>query len=127
MRGTVSVRVLPKGRAALGVLLDLSKGGCGIELGEVFAAAVDAEVEVEMFVRGVRLQRAGIVRYMKISSPSRRETRLGIEFVEEGSEAAEHFHLQTKGFWTQSHEFERDDQYEPILRKLWAHLSRSRE
>ena len=126
-RGTVSIRLSPNGPASLGVLLDLSRSGCGIELGSEFAAPVDANVEVEMFFGGVQLRRLGIIRYVKTASPTGRENRFGVGFVEDGSESARQYHLHTKRFLAQSNGLGQDGAYEPILRKLWTHLTRLRE
>ena len=43
-KGTASIRILPDGPDVLGVLLDVSEGGCGIELGMAIPAQVGAKV-----------------------------------------------------------------------------------
>jgi hypothetical protein len=86
--GTVVIRIQPYGPDVLGVLLDLSESGCGVEIGIAIPAQVGAQVEVELHVRGVTLQRAGVIRYIDVIRRIERETRAGIEFIEPGSRRA---------------------------------------
>jgi hypothetical protein len=83
--GTAVIRILPYGPDVLGVLFDLSESGCGVEIGIAIPAQVGAQVDVELHVRGVTLQRAGVIRYIEVIRRIERETRAGIEFIEAGS------------------------------------------
>jgi c-di-GMP-binding flagellar brake protein YcgR len=80
--GTAVIRIQPYGPDVLGVLLDLSEGGCGVEFGIGIPAQVGAQVEVDLNVRGVTLRRAGVIRYIEVIRRVERETRAGIEFIE---------------------------------------------
>ena len=86
--GTAVIRILPSGPDVLGVLLDLTESGCGVEIGIAFPAQVGAQVDVELHVRGVALERAGVIRYIDVIRRIERETRAGIEFIEPGSRRA---------------------------------------
>ena len=87
--GTAVIRIQPYGPDVLGVLLDLSEGGCGVEFGIGIPALVGAQVEVDLNVRGVTLRRAGVIRYIEVIRRVERETRAGIEFVEAGAQRSE--------------------------------------
>ena len=80
--GTAVIRILPNGPDVLGVLLDLNETGCAVEIGIGIPAQVDAQVEVDLNVRGVTLARAGVIRYVDVSRRAERVTRTGIEFLE---------------------------------------------
>jgi hypothetical protein len=80
--GTAVIHILPYGPDVLGVLLDVSETGCGVEFGIGIPAQVGAQVEVELNVRGVTLARMGIIRYIDVIRHMERETRAGIEFME---------------------------------------------
>jgi PilZ domain len=86
--GTAVLRILPYGPDVLGVLLDLSESGCGVEIGIGIPAQVGAQVEVELNVRGVTLARSGVIRYIDVIRRGERETRAGIEFIEPCSRRA---------------------------------------
>ena len=87
--GTAVIRIQPYGPDVLGVLLDLSEGGCGVEFGIGIPALVGAQVEVDLNVRGVTLRRAGVIRYIEVIRRVERETRAGIEFVEANAQRSE--------------------------------------
>jgi hypothetical protein len=80
--GTAVIRILPYGPDVLGVLLDVSESGCGVEIGIGIPAQVGAQVELELNVRGVTLARTGVIRYIDVIRRAERETRAGIEFME---------------------------------------------
>jgi hypothetical protein len=82
------LRILPYGPDVLGVLLDLSESGCGVEIGIALPAPVGAEVEVELNVRGVTLARSGVIRYIDVIRRMDCETRAGIEFIQASSRRA---------------------------------------
>jgi len=86
--GTAVIRILPSGPDVLGVLLDLTEAGCGVEIGIAFPAQVGAQVGVELHVRGVALERAGVIRYSDVIRRGECETRAGIEFNEPCSRKA---------------------------------------
>jgi hypothetical protein len=86
--GTAVIRILPSGPDVLGVLLDLTEAGCGVEIGIAFPAQVGAQVDVELHVRGVALERAGVIRYIDVIRRGECETRAGIEFNEPCSRKA---------------------------------------
>lgn len=86
--GTAVLRILPYGPDVLGVLLDLSESGCGVEIGIAIPAQVGAQVEVELNVRGVTLARSGVIRNIDVIRRIERETRAGIEFIEPRSRRA---------------------------------------
>ncbi|MGA3069735.1 MAG: PilZ domain-containing protein [Terracidiphilus sp.] len=86
--GTAVIRILPSGPDVLGVLLDLTESGCGVEIGIAFPAQVGAQVDVELHVRGVALERAGVIRYIDVIRRGECETRAGIEFNEPCSRKA---------------------------------------
>ena|ERR1035438_5257778 len=81
-KGTAAIRILPYGPDVLGVLLDLSAGGCGVELGIGMPAEVGAQVEIDLSVHGMTLRRRGVIRNICLIRRSEPETRAGIEFVE---------------------------------------------
>jgi c-di-GMP-binding flagellar brake protein YcgR len=87
--GTAVIRILPYGPDVLGVLLDLSEGGCGVEFGIGIPAPVGARVEVDLNVRGVTLRRAGVIRHIEVIRRTERETRAGIEFAEANTQRNE--------------------------------------
>ena len=91
------IRILPYGPDVLGVLLDLSESGCGVEIGIAIPAQVGARVAVELHVRGVTLERAGVIRYIDVIRRIERETRAGIEFIEPGSRRAALLNHSVKG------------------------------
>src|ERR1035441_10104947 len=76
-KGTVSIRVLPDGPDVVGVLLDLSEGGCGIELGMAIPAKVGAQLEVDLYLLGMTLKRRGILRNIQLIRHVEKETRAG--------------------------------------------------
>jgi hypothetical protein len=82
LQGIAVIRILPYGPDVLGALLDLSEGGCGIEFGIGIPAQAGAQVEVNLNVRGLTLQRAGIIRRIEVIRRMEKETRAGIEFVQ---------------------------------------------
>jgi hypothetical protein len=79
------MRILPGGQDVLGVLLDVSESGCGVEIGIDFPAAIGAQVEVDLNVRGSRMKRAGVIRHIQVIRRTERETRAGIEFIDDRS------------------------------------------
>jgi hypothetical protein len=95
--GTAVIRILPSGPHVLGVLLDLTESGCGVEIGIAFPAQVGAQVDVELHVRGVALERSGVIRYIDVIRRGERETRAGIEFIEAGSRKAAPVDRSVKG------------------------------
>jgi c-di-GMP-binding flagellar brake protein YcgR len=103
-KGTASIRILPDGPNVLGVLLDLSEGGCGIELGMAIPAQVGAKVKVDLRVQGLTLTRMGILRNIQLIRSVEKETRAGIEFIEGRDRDAEQYRLLTKGLLTQTRE-----------------------
>jgi hypothetical protein len=96
-QGTAVIRILPYGPDVLGVLLDLSESGCGVEIGIGLPAQVGAQVEVDLNVRGVTLQRAGVIRHIDVIRRIERETRAGIEFIEASSRRDEQVDRSAKG------------------------------
>ncbi len=96
-KGTVSIRILPNGPDVAGVLLDVSEGGCGIELGMAIPAQVGAKVKVDLYVHGLTLKRMGILRSIQIIRRMEKETRAGIEFIADSGLSAEQFRVMTKG------------------------------
>jgi len=95
--GTAVIRILPYGPDVLGVLLDLSESGCGVEFGIAIPAQVGAQVDVELHVRGVTLARSGVIRCIDVIRRIERETRAGIEFIEPASRRAAHVDRSVKG------------------------------
>jgi hypothetical protein len=95
--GTAVIRILPSGPDVLGVLLDLTESGCGVEIGIAIPAQVGAQVDVELHVRGVTLARAGVIRYIDVIRRGERETRAGIEFIEPCSRRAAKADRSVKG------------------------------
>jgi hypothetical protein len=81
-KGTASIHILPAGPDFLGVLLDVSEAGCGIEFGMAIKAQVGAKVRVDLQVRGLSLARTGIVRNLRSIRSVEKETRAGIEFID---------------------------------------------
>jgi len=101
-KGTASMRILPDGPDVLGVLLDLSEEGCGIELGMAIPGQVGAKVKVDLRVQGLTLTRMGILRNIQLIRSVEKETRAGIEFIEGRGRDAEQYRLLTKGLLTQT-------------------------
>jgi c-di-GMP-binding flagellar brake protein YcgR len=95
--GTAVIRIQPYGPDVLGVLLDLSEGGCGVEFGIGIPAQVGAPVEVDLNVRGVTLRRAGVIRYIEVIRRVERETRAGIEFIEASPQRSEEVDCSVSG------------------------------
>ena len=91
-KGTASIAVLPSGPEYVCVLVDLSEGGCGIELGAVIPAQAGDTVRVVMYIRGATLERMGIIRHLQIRR-SEGNTRMGIEFVEENHRRTQQYSL----------------------------------
>jgi len=94
-KGTASIRILPDGPNLLGVLLDVSERGCGIEFGLAIPAQVGAKVKVNLQVQGLTLARMGILRNMRFIRSVERETRAGIEFIDGLGRDGEQFRLLT--------------------------------
>jgi c-di-GMP-binding flagellar brake protein YcgR len=101
-KGTASIRILPDGPNFLGVLLDLSEGGCGIEFGLAIPAQVGAKVKVDLQVQGLTLARMGILRNMRFIRSVEQETRAGIEFIDGLGRNGEQFRRLTKGLLAQA-------------------------
>lgn len=101
-RGTASIRILPGGPNFLGVLLDVSEGGCGIEFGMAIPAQVGAKVQVDLQVQGLMLARMGIVRNLRSIRSVEKETRAGIEFIDGLGRDGEQLRLLTKGLLAQA-------------------------
>jgi hypothetical protein len=80
-QGTAVMRILPDGPDVLGVVLDVSESGCGVEFGIGIPAQVGTSVEVDLNVRGAMMKKAGVIRYIEIIRKVERETRAGIEFI----------------------------------------------
>jgi hypothetical protein len=80
-QGTAVMRILPGGQDVLGVVLDVSETGCGVEFGIGIPAEVGTPVEVDLNVRGATMKRAGVIRYIEVIRRIERETRAGIEFI----------------------------------------------
>jgi c-di-GMP-binding flagellar brake protein YcgR len=95
--GTAVIRIQPYGPDVLGVLLDLSEGGCGVEFGIGIPAQVGAQVEVDLNVRGVTLRRAGVIRNIEVIRRVERETRAGIEFIEACAQQSEKVDCSVSG------------------------------
>ena len=95
--GTAVIRILPYGPDVLGVLLDLSESGCGVEFGIAIPAQIGAQVDVELHVRGVTLARSGVIRCIDVIRRVERETRAGIEFIEPSSRKAAQVDRSVKG------------------------------
>jgi c-di-GMP-binding flagellar brake protein YcgR len=83
-----------------GVLFDLSEGGCGVEIGMEMPAQTGDQVKVDLFVEGETLKRKGIIRHIRLIRDLDKETRVGIEFLDEGDQVAEHYRQLTKGLLT---------------------------
>jgi c-di-GMP-binding flagellar brake protein YcgR len=98
-KGTASIRILPDGPDFLGVLLDVSERGCGIEFGLAIPAKVGAKVKVDLQVQGLTLARTGILRNMRFIRSVEKETRAGIEFIDGSGRDAEQIRLLTKELW----------------------------
>jgi hypothetical protein len=100
-KGTASIRILPQGPDVVGVLLDLSEGGCGVELGMALPAEVGALVEVGLRVHDLTLKQRGVLRNIRFIRHVEKETRAGIEFSEGNSRNAEQFRLLMKALLAQ--------------------------
>lgn len=116
------MHILPGGPDVVGVLLDISEGGCGIEVGMAIPAPMGARVKVDLFFSGLTLSRIGILRNMQVIRHVEKETRAGIEFIGGIGLSSEQFHQLTKG------EFplvERNPSKgnEPPKRSWWMRLS----
>jgi len=103
-KGKVSIRVLPSGPDLVGVLHDLSERGCGVELGLEIPAHVGDHLNVDLYLEGVTLKRKGIIRHIRLIRDLDKETRVGIEFLDDGDPVAHHFRLMTKGLLTRAGE-----------------------
>ena len=82
-KGTAAVRILPNGPDVLGVLVDISERGCGIEIGIVLPAAVGDKVHLDLHINGLSLTPAGIIRNIRQIRSVEKETHVGIEFTKE--------------------------------------------
>ena len=87
--GTAVIRILPYGPDVLGVLMDMSAGGCGVELGIDMPAEVGAEVEIDLNVHGLSMRRRGVIRNISLIRRTEPETRAGIEFVAADAQQSE--------------------------------------
>ena len=67
----------------LGVLVDISERGCGIEIGIVLPAAVGDKVHLDLHINGLSLTPAGIIRNIRQIRSVEKETHVGIEFTKE--------------------------------------------
>ena len=82
-KGTAAVRILPNGPDVLGVLVDISERGCGIELGIALPAAVGDKVKMDLHINGLSLTPIGIIRNIRQIRSVEKETHVGIEFTKE--------------------------------------------
>lgn len=101
-QGTAVIRILPYGSDVLGVLLDLSEGGCGIEFGIAIPAQVGTQVEVNLNVRGLTLVQAGVIRRIDVIRSTEKETRAGIQFMETSGRSIEQVRVFMKRLFTQA-------------------------
>ncbi len=79
-KGTAILRFASHEREFLGVIRDVSLGGCGIEVGSGIPASAGMGVVVELHTRREPLRRHGIVRRVQLIRTSEVETCVGIEF-----------------------------------------------
>jgi hypothetical protein len=123
-KGMVSIRVLPDGPDVVGVLLDLSEGGCGIELGMAIPAKVGASVKVSLYLDGMTLKRMGILRNIQIIRHVEKETRAGIEFMDGNSSNAKQFRLLTGGLLAHMNKDHLTSAKETLVQRWWTKISR---
>jgi c-di-GMP-binding flagellar brake protein YcgR len=81
--GRAEIRVLPDVQKFSGTIVDLSLGGCCIELGGPIRADAFCRVEVRLCVEGTNFQVAGILRHRQDGF------RVGIEFTDVSDRKAE--------------------------------------
>jgi len=74
--GKAEIRVLPDGLKALGTIVDLSLGGCCVELGGPIRFEAYSHVEIRLCVEGTNFQVAGIVRHRQDGF------KIGVEFTD---------------------------------------------
>ena len=123
-KGTVSIRVLPDGPDVVGVLLDLSEGGCGIELGMAIPVKVGASLKVSLYLDGMTLKRMGILRNIQLIRHVEKETRAGIEFIHGNNASAEQFRLLTRGLLAQLNKDHLTSAKDTLLQRCWKKISR---
>jgi c-di-GMP-binding flagellar brake protein YcgR len=82
-KGTAVIVVPPCGPNVVGVLHDLSEGGCRIELEDGIPCGSGGYIEVVLYVRGFELRQTGIIRRME------GRTRAGIQFLDVTNRRAE--------------------------------------
>jgi hypothetical protein len=123
-KGMVSIRVLPDGPDVVGVLLDLSEGGCGIELGMAIPAKIGAPVKVSLYLDGMTLKRMGILRNIQLIRHIEKETRSGIEFTDGNSPNAEQFRLLTRGLLAQMNKDHLTSAKETLVQSWWTKIRR---
>ena len=121
-KGTASIRILPRGPDVVGVLLDLSEGGCGVELGMALPADVGAMVEVGLRVHDLTLKQRGILRNIRFIRHVEKETRAGIEFSDGNSRGSEQFRLLIKQLLAQVEKDPSNDAKEKSAQGWWARL-----
>jgi len=124
-KGTVSLRILPDGPDLVGVLLDMSEGGCGVEMGMAIPAAVGDKVHVNLNVQGLTLKRVGILRNIQVIRQVERETRAGIEFIAGSGLSAEQFRQLTRGMYPLAEKSSPNGSKDTSKRGWWAWLSGS--
>ena len=123
-KGTVSIRVLPDGPDVVGVLLDLSEGGCGIELGMAIPAKVGSPVKVSLYLDGMTLNRMGILRNIQLIRHVEKETRAGIEFSDRNSPSAEQFRLLTWELLAQMNKDHLTSAKKTLVQRWWTKIRR---
>lgn len=123
-KGTASIHILPNGPDFVGVLQDLSEGGCAIEVGFLIPAQVGCQMEVDMIVRGVTLKRMGILRNIQIIRRTEQETRAGIEFIEDNSPNSQRYRLLTRNLIAQDKSPDSGSDGDTLVKKLWSKIAR---
>ena len=96
-KGTAALRILPNGPDVLGVIADVSQKGCGIELGIAIPAVVGDKVSLELHIRGLTLKPTGIIRNIRLIRTIEKETRVGIEFLQDSGFSGDLFQTLGKG------------------------------
>jgi hypothetical protein len=100
LKGTAAIRILPNGPEVLGAVLNMSDGGCGIEMGIAIPAQVGARVELDLHVCGATMKRLGVIRRIDVIRRLEKETQVGIEFIEaNGRRPIQVGSLGKKPFW----------------------------
>ena len=82
-KGRAEIRVLPDGQKAPATIIDLSLGGCCVELGGPMRVEAYSHVEIRLCVEGTNFQVAGIVRHRQDGF------KIGVEFTDVSDRKAE--------------------------------------